>query len=502
MTPRPILLLAVVLSSIGCAVGPRYKRPSTPQAPEYKEAPASAIAAGQWKTAEPQDEASRGKWWTVYGDPQLDALEEQVTVSNQTIARAEAQYRAVRASVRLARGDLFPSLSVGASATRASGLTNRQAAQPGGAAPTVTSYQLPLDASWEPDVFGRVRRSVQSSIASAQASAADLESVRLAMHGQLASLYFTLRGLDARDELLRSTVTAYESALQITTNRYNQGVASGVDVAQARAQLETTRAQQIDLSVDRAQAEHALAILVGKVPAEFSLASHPLHAAPPDIPLVLSSQLLERRPDVAAAERRVAAANAQVGVAQAGFFPSLALSATGGFQSSTLSNFFSLPNRFWSLGASLAETLFSGGKRRAAKAQAVAAYDADVAAYRESVLSALADVEDNLAALRILAAEAQQQTAAVDATDRLLTLAKNRYQAGVTSYLEVTTAQSAAFANQRTAVDLLTRRMLASVSLIKALGGGWRVSDLPYGGASPAQRETTRPNDPAPTSHR
>ena len=498
MMSRSVLLATVLLLTAACAVGPNYKRPSVPVPPAYKEPAHAAADTSQWKTAEPQDEASRGKWWTAYGDPQLDALEEQVSVSNQTIAQAEAQYRAVRAAVRLARSDFFPTVAVGASATRSSGVASRSSAPTSSAPPTVTNYQLPLEASWEPDLFGRVRRSAESSVASAQASAADLESVRLAMHAQLATLYFTLRGLDTQRQLLDSTVAAYATALQITTNRYQQGVVSGVDVAQARAQLETTRAQAIDLGVARAQVEHAVAILVGKAPADFALAPEAMHDAPPETPLALPSELLERRPDVAAAERRVAAANAQIGVAKAAFFPSLTLSATGGYQSSTLASFFSLPNRFWSLGSALAETLFSGGRRRAVSAQARASYDAAVAAYRESVLDAFGEVEDNLAALRILAEEVQQQTQAVDATNRLLTLAKNRYQSGVTSYLEVMTAQSAALANDRTAVDLLTRRMIASVSLVKALGGGWRASDLPYGGVPMAQSAAAPPARPVP----
>jgi NodT family efflux transporter outer membrane factor (OMF) lipoprotein len=477
---RRVLTAVLAVLSAACAVGPNYKRPSAPLPAAFKEA--AAPPSGAWKPAEPKDEAARGKWWEVFGDPQLNALEEQVTVSNQNIARAEAQFRAARAAVRLARGDLLPTLGVSGSATRSSGVTNRSAAPAAGAAPTVTSYALPADLSWEPDVFGRVRRSVQANVASAQASAADLESVRLSIHAELASLYFTARGLAAQKRLLDSTVAAYETALQITTNRYKQGVVSGVDVAQARTQLETTRALAIDLDLARAQIEHALAVLVGRPAADFSLAAEPIGAALPDLPPALPSELLERRPDVAAAERRVAAANAQIGVARAAYFPALALSATGGYQSSTLADFFSLPNRFWSLGATLAETLFSGGKRRAINAQALANYDAAVAAYRESVLEAFADVEDQLAALRILADEVRQQDEAVAAAERLLTLAKNRYQGGVTSYLEVVTAQSAALANERQAVDLLTRRLVASVSLVKALGGGWRTSDLPYGG--------------------
>jgi NodT family efflux transporter outer membrane factor (OMF) lipoprotein len=498
MMSRSVLLATVLLLAAACAVGPNYKRPSVPVPPAYKEASTASADTSQWKTAEPRDEAARGKWWTAFGDPQLDALEEQVTVSNQTIAQAEAQFRFARAGVRLARASLLPTVSASASAGQSSGVTNRAAAAPNAAAPAITALQPSAALSWELDVFGRIRRTVESGIANAQASAADLEAVRLAIHAELAIDYFMLRGLDAQRQLLDSTVAAYATALQITTNRYKQGVVSGVDVAQARAQLETTRAQAIDLGVARAQVEHAIAVLVGRPPADFTLAPEPMHDAPPTPPLDLPSELLERRPDVAAAERRVAAANAGIGVARAAYFPTLVLSGSGGYEASALSGLFSLPNRFWSLGSTLAETLFAGGKRRAVSAQARASYDAAVAAYRESVLSAFADVEDNLAALRILAEETQQQTQAVDATDRLLALAKNRYQSGVTSYLEVMTAQSAALANERTAVDLLTRRMTASVNLVKALGGGWRVSDLPYGGVPTAQGATAPPARPVP----
>jgi len=478
--PRCALIASLALTSAGCVLGPNYHRPTAPTPSRYKEAQDehAPVDAG-WKPAQPRDDADRGKWWDVFGDPALNALEERVTVSNQTIAQAEAQFRVARASVRLARANLFPTVTAAASAARSSGVTNRSSAPPTGAPPTVTAYQLPGDLSWELDVFGRVRRTVESSVANAQASAADLEAVRLAMHAELAIDYFTVRGLDSEMQLLDSTVAAYEDALRITTNRYRQGIVSGVDVGQATTLLETTRAQAIDLRVARAQFEHAIAVLLGKPPADFALAPEPVGVVPPPIPPVVPSELLERRPDLASAERRVAAANAGIGVAKAAYFPTLALSASGGFQGSAVSGLLSLPNRFWSLGAALAETLFEGGKRRAASEQAVASYDATVAAYRESVLTAFEDVEDNLASLRILAQEADQEAKAVAAADHLLALAKNRYQAGITTYLEVVTAQSAALANQRTAVQLLTRRMTASVSLLEALGGGWRESDLP-----------------------
>jgi NodT family efflux transporter outer membrane factor (OMF) lipoprotein len=477
---RHALTTALALTCAGCAVGPDYLRPTAPTPGRYKEAPAQQGAADPgWKTAQPRDEADRGKWWEIFGDPALDALEERVSVSNQTIAQAEAQFRVARAGARLARAGLFPTVGVAGSAARSSGVTNRSAASAHAAAPAVSTYQVPADVSWELDLFGRVRRTAEAGVASAQASAADLEAVRLALHAELAADYLALRGLDEEARLLDSTVAAYEDALRITTNRYRQGVVSGVDVGQATTLLETTRAQAIDLRVARAQLEHAIAVLVGKPPADFALAPEPTRLTPPAVPTAVPSELLERRPDLASAERRVAAANAGIGIAKAAYFPSLVLSASGGFQGGALSGLFSLPNRFWSLGAALAETLFQGGKRRAASEQARASYDATVAAYRESVLVAFEEVEDGLATQRILAEEADQQAKAVAAAEHLLALAKNRYQAGVTTYLEVVTAQSAALANERAAVELTTRRMTSSVLLLKALGGSWREADLP-----------------------
>ncbi len=472
-------LLAIVSMAVsaGCAVGPNYRRPSAPVPSHYKEAaPRPTLEAGGWKPAQPEDAAARGNWWEVFADADLNALEAQVAVSNQTVAQAEASFRAARAAVIGARAAFFPTVTASASALRASGASVRAAAPASGAPPTATTYQAAADLSWEADVFGRIRRSVEAGIAGAQASAADLAAVRLAVQAELAADYFTLHGLDAQKQLLDTTVGGYEVALQLTRNRYAQGVASGVDVAQAETQLETTRAQAIDLGVARAQTEHAIAILLGKAPADFALAAAPIGVKPPAIPVGVPSELLERRPDVAAAERRVAAANAGIGIARAAYYPTLTLAGAGGYQGSTLSKLFSLPNRFWSLGPALAETLFDGGRRRAANEQAWASYDGAVASYRETVLTAFQDVEDNLAALRILAEEAAQQSRAVTAAEHSLTLAKNRYQGGITTYLEVITAQSAALANERTEVDLLTRRMIASVELIRALGGGWNAA--------------------------
>jgi NodT family efflux transporter outer membrane factor (OMF) lipoprotein len=383
--------------------------------------------------------------------------------------------------VRGARADLFPTVTGSVSATRSRRSASASAAAAGGASRTAADYQIGVDVAYEADLWGGIRRNVQGAVASAQASAADLETVRLSVHAELALDYFQLRGLDAERRLLDRAVAAYEKALQLTTNRHDQGVASGLDVAQAQTQLYTTRAQATDLALARAQLEHAIAILSGKPPSGLAIAPLERPYAPPAVPVALPSELLERRPDIASFERRMAAANAQVGVAQAALFPNLFLSASGGFDSAKIAGWLSPQGAVWSIGSSLVATLVDGGKRRATRDQARAFYDASVAGYRETVLTAFQEVEDNLAALRILDEEARQQADAVAAAERSLDLARTRYQAGVTSYLEVTVAQSAALADQRVAVDLLTRRMTASVSLAKALGGGWRASDLPSG---------------------
>ncbi|HVT14587.1 MAG TPA: efflux transporter outer membrane subunit [Thermoanaerobaculia bacterium] len=472
------VLATTGLAAAACAVGPHYKRPEAPVPAAFKEPP-----PGDWKPAQPNDAVLRGKWWEIFGDPALNALEEQVTVSNQNIAQAEAQFRGARAALGVVRAGLFPTVTAGASATRSRTPTLRAGAAGTSSSGETTVFQVPIDLSYEIDLWGRIRRNIEASAASAQASAADLENVRLSMHAELALDYFQLHGLDAQRQLLDTTVGGYQTALQLTTNRYNQGVVSGVDVAQAQTQLEQTRAQATELGVGRAQFEHAIAILTGKAPADLTIAAAPIGLSPPPIPVALPSALLERRPDVAAAERRVAAANAQIGVAQAAYFPTLSLTGSGGFESTKLAKLFSLPNRFWSLGSSLVETVFAGGKRRAAVEQARASYDATVAVYRQDVLTALEEVENNLAALRILAVEENEQAAAVSAAERSLALAKNRYQGGITTYLEVITAQNIALVNERAAVDILTRRMVASVNLIKALGGAWTAADLPALGA-------------------
>jgi NodT family efflux transporter outer membrane factor (OMF) lipoprotein len=487
--------LALPLAAAGCMVGPDYRRPPAAVPAAWKEAPPV-----DWKLAEPRDQLRRGKWWEAFGDPQLNALEEQVSSGNQSVAQAEAQFRAARAAAAVARGALFPTVTAGASVDNSRSPVSRggtagttggsggsgstgTGSTSGGSTGSVTVFQVPVDLSYELDAWGKVRRQVESSVANAQASAADLETVRLSMQAELAADYFELHGLDAQRQLLDSTVSAYLTALNLTTNRYQQGIASGVDVAQAQTQLETTRAQSIDLGVQRAALEHAIAMLTGRPPAELTIPPAPIGVTPPAIPPALPSELVERRPDVAAAERRAAAANAQVGVAQAAYFPTFSLTASAGFESTKLAKLFTWPSRFWSLGAAAVETVFNGGARRAATEQAKANYDAAAAGYRQSALAAFQQVEDNLSALRVLSDEAAQQAAAVAAAEHSLALANNRYQGGVTSYLEVITAENAALGNERAAVDILTRRMTAAVNLVKALGGGWRSEDLPAGGA-------------------
>jgi NodT family efflux transporter outer membrane factor (OMF) lipoprotein len=459
----------------GCSVGPNYVRPTAESPPSYKEAVA-------WKQAEPRDQEPRGKWWEVFKDPKLDALVAQVEVSNQTIKGAEARVRQARALTQQARAALFPLVSANAGVTRSGSGGGSTSSNNVGSNVQVggvrNNYNVALDVNWEVDLWGRVRRTVEAGEASAQASVADLESAKLSAQAQLAEDYFLLRVQDAQIRLLNDTVDAYQRSLQLTRNQYAVGVAARADVAQAETQLKSTQAQAIDAGVQRAQLEHAIAVLLGKAPADFSVAAEVVPTEFPAIPPGLPSELLERRPDIAAAERRTAAANAQIGVAEAAFFPSLTLSATGGFQSSVLSQLFSLPSRYWSLGAALAQTIFDAGLRRAQTAQAIATYDENVANYRQMVLIGFQEVEDNLAALRILEQEGAVQDEAVKAARESLTITLNQYRAGTANYLAVVVAQATALANERTALAILSRRLSASVALIKALGGGWNAAAL------------------------
>jgi NodT family efflux transporter outer membrane factor (OMF) lipoprotein len=462
--------LAAMLMA-GCTVGPKYTKPSVPAAPvdSYKE-------VDGWKTAQPSDQVSRGAWWEIFSDPQLNSLETELTTSNQNLKIAQARFEQARAIVRFNRASLFPTISTnpGIESIRDSAHTPYLPTTS-----TTGEFILPLDVSYEVDVWGRVRRTVAASREEAQATSGDLATVGLSLHAELAYDYFELRSADAQKELLDQTVKSYQDALQLTQNRFDGGAAPKSDVEQAQTQLQTTMVQDTDVGVQRAQYEHAIAILLGKPPAAFSLPTAPLHMQPPDISFGLPSQLLERRPDIASAERRVAEANEQIGIAKAAYYPTISLGGSAGFEGDEITNWFTWPSRFWAVGPSMLETLFDAGRRHATSQSAVANYDATVAAYRQTTLSALQQVEDNLAALHILQLEAQQQQQATTSAQESLQTFNDRYLGGVDPYLQVLTAQTIALQNERNDVDILRRRMDASVLLIKALGGGWDASQLP-----------------------
>jgi NodT family efflux transporter outer membrane factor (OMF) lipoprotein len=474
--PRQALWLGVLFAAViqfsGCTVGPNYHTPAVQAPPAYKE-------AENWKPAQPNDQNLGGTWWTMFQDPQLDSLELQLNVSNQNLKAAEAQFRQARAVLRYSRADYYPTVTVGPSATRTRISSNRPPLSSTFDGVTYNDFVMPFDFSYQVDVWGRVRRTVESNREQAQASAADLATVNLSMHADLALDYFQARSLDAEEQLLNSTVKQYEQALQLTQSQFRGGIASEVEVKQAMTQLQTVRAEAIDVGVLRAQYEHAVAILLGKPPAEFSLAPLPLTAPPPSIPVSVPSELLERRPDIAAAERRVAAANAQIGVAKSAYYPQISLGGSGGFESSSITTLLTGPSGLWSLGGSAVMTVFDAGRRRSLTDQALAAYDYQVATYRQNVLTGFQQVEDNLAAVRILENEAKVQDEAVVAAQGSLALSIKRYKGGVTSYLEVITAQNAALTDEVTAVNILGRRMASTVLLIQALGGGWDRSSLP-----------------------
>ena len=465
--------LAGLVLLAACTVGPDYVRPTADTPVAFKESQG-------WKTAQPRDQELRGNWWEAFNDPLLNEMMEQVNLSNQNLVQAAAQFRQARALVQSARAGYLPSVSANAGVTRSSSsLTSRNTGSTQNPGFSATSYSLSLDALWEADLWGRVRRTVEANSTSAQASAADLDALRLSIRAELAQDYFQLRALDTQQKLFEDTVAAYQRTLVLTQNQYAAGVAAKVDVIQAQTQLKTTQAQAIDLGVLRAQLEHAIALLLGKPASNYSLPPAPLAAVAPAVPVGVPSSLLERRPDIAAAERRMASANAQIGIAEAAYYPSLTISASGGFQSTSFSNWLTAPSRFWSLGPALAQTLFDGGLRRAQTDQAIAAYDANVAAYRQTVLTGFKEAEDNLAALRILEEEAAVQEEAVQNARQSVALTTNQYKAGIVSYLNVVVVQAAALNNERAAVDILNRRLAASVLLIKALGGGWNRTELP-----------------------
>jgi NodT family efflux transporter outer membrane factor (OMF) lipoprotein len=476
-------LMALLLA--GCMVGPKYKTPSAPVPPAYKEPPPEFFK--EWKQATPMEGVLRGKWWEIYKDPALNALEEQVAISNQNVLMAEAQFREARAAIKVARSNLFPTLTTAPTATF-SGSGSRagiaQSANTNTVSPASGSgiqqfYTLPLDLTWQLDLWGSIRRTVSAASETAEASAAQLENARLSYQAELAEDYFSMHGLDAEKKLLEGSVKSYAEYLDLTKFQFQHGTASNADIALAQAQLESANAQLIGLGVQRAQYEHAIAILIGKPPAELTIPQLAWTTPPPPVPVGLPSQLLERRPDIATAERQVAAANEEIGIAKAAYYPTLTLGASGGFESSIIGQLLTWPAHFWSLGPQLAETILDFGKRRGTLQESQAAYDAAVANYRQTVLAAFQQVEDNLAALRILEEQAGAEDRAVSAAKLSLDVTTDQFKYGVNDYLEVLTAQATLLNDQVTATGILTSRMLASVMLVEALGGGWDASQLP-----------------------
>jgi NodT family efflux transporter outer membrane factor (OMF) lipoprotein len=445
-------------------------------APPVVPAPAEFRENANWKPSQPQDAVARGEWWETFGRPDLNALETQIDVSNETLKIAAARFAEARAAVRGARSQLYPQVTASPSISRANPSGNRPTTI---ASAGYGDFIVPFDATYEADVWGRVRSSVNASSAAAQATAADLEAVRLSLHAELAVDYFTLRAVDREARLLAQAVAGDERAFELTSNRFRGGIVSQADVDQAETQLESTRAQMVDVQVDRALFEHAIAVLVGVTPSSFTIAPEPLDQEPPAIPVGLPSELLERRPDIAAAERRMAEAGAEVGVTQAAFYPVLTLSGSVGFEAASFGRWLAGASNFWSVAPALLVNVFDAGRRKADFEQAKAAYTEVEASYRLSVLGAFREVEDQLATLRLLEDEASIQARATAAAERSLAQANNRYQGGVVTYLEVITAQSRALENERADVSILSRRMAASVQLLKALGGGWNVSQLP-----------------------
>lgn len=455
---RYLLAMAAMIVASGCAVGPKYERPSAPIPSAYKE-------AHDWVQAAPADALDRGTWWTLFDDPTLDELESRVEVSNQNVAAATAAYAQARALVREQRASLFPVIALDGGASRSGGGSNARSG---------SNYQLGIGGTWEPDVWGRLGRAVESAAASAQASEADLASARLSAQGELAVNYVALRQTDAQKALLAETIAGYQRTLQITQNRYEAGIVAKTDVLQAQTQLANSQAEEVGLDRQRAQLEHAIAVLVGQAPGDFTLAPAPSKIAVPEVPIGVPSTLLQRRPDIAAAERRVAVANEQIGIAQTAFYPSLNLSASFGFGASSLGALFSTANTVWALGLSAAQTLFNAGATRERVTGAQAAQEAAVARYRQTVLAAFQDVENQLAATRVLMQQEALRRQASQAADQVEAQVLNRYRAGQVGYTEVVTAQATAFNARRAVVQLMADRQTAAVTLIQSLGGGWQ----------------------------
>jgi NodT family efflux transporter outer membrane factor (OMF) lipoprotein len=462
-------------------VGPKYVKPSVPMAPDYKEAnPEGYKENTNWQVAKPSDAAQRGEWWRIFGDSQLNDLEPQVAVNNQDLKAADARFREARALIRYNRASMYPTVGTNPFAGGVRESSNRPyfstTASNGNG---VADILLPLDMNYEIDVWGRVRRTVSAAREEAQASAGDRQTVMLSLQAELAVDYFEARSADAEEKLLNDTVKSYEEAYRITTNRFEGGVSPKSDVDQALTQLEAARVQAHDITLQRAQFEHAIAVLLGKPPASFTLVDAPLDARPPVIPPGLPSELLERRPDIASAERRVAEANDRIGIARAAFYPTISLSGSVGFEGSSFGNLFNPASFLWAIGPTLSQTIFDAGRRAAVSEQANASYDETVANYRQTTLTAFQQVEDNLVALRVLNQEAEHQHQATLAAESAEQIFNNRYVGGLDTYLQVVTAQTTALSNERNDIDIMRRQMDASVLLIKALGGGWNVTDLP-----------------------
>jgi NodT family efflux transporter outer membrane factor (OMF) lipoprotein len=503
LTPRHLLPAAAVLLCVltGCMVGPKYHPPTTQAPPAYKESPANVPQTpptppatpptdptlgglGGWTVAQPQDSLLRGKWWEIYNDPQLNALEEQLNINNQNIKQFFENFMAARAIVRQAHTQLFPTASIAPSGSRSRTSSNLSSQRNPTGPTTVTGatstfLELPADVSWEPDLWGKIRNTVRQAQYSAQLSAADLENERLTEQASLAMFFFELRGQDALQQILDATVAADQQSLNLARAQYDTGLADQLAVLQAETTLESAQSQATNLGVARAQYEHAIATLIGKAASDFSIPATPQLITPPPIPVGLPSQLLQRRPDIAAAERAMAAANAQIGIAYAAYYPTLSLSATGGFESSSWKHLLDWPSRFWSVGPSVSETIFDAGLRRATVQQYVATYNANLAGYRQTVLNALQQVEDALAALRILTQQIQQQHQAVESARAALDLEMKRYQGGLDPYIDVVIEQNTLLANQQILAGIEIQRVTASVQLIEALGGGWDSSQLP-----------------------
>jgi NodT family efflux transporter outer membrane factor (OMF) lipoprotein len=485
------LAVAVLVFTLsGCVVGPKYHPPVTQAPVVYKESPTQFKESEGWQVAQPADAQLRGKWWEIFNDPELNALEEQLDINNQNIKQYFENYMEARALVREARSQYFPTISVGPSVTHGSASTNPSStsnsstsgASSGSSSRSQVSaslYTLPLDASWEPDLWGKVRNTVHENQYAAQVSAAELENERLTEEASLAEFFFEIRGQDQLQEIFDETVVADQKALDLTRALYETGIDDQISVVEAETTLQTVQAGATNVGIARAQYEHAIAVLLGKAPSNFSIPVKPMTVAPPPIPVGIPSQLLERRPDVAAAERTMAEANAAIGIAYAAYYPNLSLTGGAGLESTSISNWFAWPARFWSVGASLSETIYDGGLRRATVQQYVATYNADLAAYRQTVLTAFQQVEDGLAEVRILSKETQQQQQAVTSSQTYLKLEEARYETGIDPYVNVLIAQTTLLSNQQTLNSLQVQQMAYAVALVEALGGGWDRSQLP-----------------------